>query len=311
MGVSMPSTLAGFRALVEAQDLTTAAGQATYAALLQLAPAFADLQAAMNGAKSAADIASERQDLQRQLLELQGNTSAIRALDLANMDQSNRALQQQIWALQDAKAAAEAADQLREAWASVGDSIMDEVKRIRGITDGTGAGSFATLQGEFNALTIAARGGDQDAAGKLVSLSQSLLNAASLSATSKQELDRVKAQTAASLEQTHAIIAALSGTAAAASSSTGTGYRRPWRTAPSWRRPAPPSCNRSGNSHLPRWYAASASRALSIPACSSASASFCFWMSRSFQLASPLPQSRLRFSMSCARPQTLPCAAVR
>ncbi|RZM31287.1 MAG: hypothetical protein EOP67_33790, partial [Sphingomonas sp.] len=90
LGLAMPGTLAAFRQLVEAQDLTTAAGQSTYATLLKLAPAFADLQASMEGAKSAADIASERQDLQRQLLELQGDTAAIRALDLAKLDSSNR-----------------------------------------------------------------------------------------------------------------------------------------------------------------------------------------------------------------------------
>jgi len=211
LGLAMPSTLAGFRSLVEAQDLTTAAGQSTYATLLQLAPAFADLQTAMNGAKSAADILSEQQDLQRQLLELQGDTAAIRALDLAKIDPSNRALQEQVWALQDAKDAANAAEQLRQAWTSVGDSIMDEVNRIRGLTDGSSAGSFALLQGQFNAATTAARAGDQDAAGKLVGLSQSLLTVAGNTATSRQELERVKAQVAASLEGTYALIGAITG----------------------------------------------------------------------------------------------------
>jgi murein DD-endopeptidase MepM/ murein hydrolase activator NlpD len=211
LGMAMPGSLAAFRSLVEAQDLTTAAGQATYSTLLQLAPAFADLQSAMTGAKSAADILSEQQDLQRQLLELQGDTAAIRALDLAKIDPSNRALQEQIWALQDAKEAAAAAEQLRNAWKSVGVSIMDEVNRIRGITDGTGTGSFALLMGQFNAATAAARAGDQDAAGKLVGLSQALLTVAGDTATSKQELDRVKAQIAASLEGTNALIAAITG----------------------------------------------------------------------------------------------------
>jgi copper chaperone CopZ len=220
LGLSMPNSLEAFRALVEAQDLTTAAGQSTYATLLQLAPAFADLQAVMNGAKSAADILSEREDLQRQLLEAQGDTAAIRALDLAKLDASNRALQQQVWALQDAKEAAEAAEQLKDAWTSVGNSIMDEVERIRGISDGSSSNSFATLLGQFNAATAAARGGDQDAAGKLTSLSQSLLTAAGHSATSKQELDRVKAQTAASLEATYAAITAMTGKGAASTSDT-------------------------------------------------------------------------------------------
>jgi len=206
LGLSVPSTLAAFRALVEAQDLTTAAGQATYATLIQLAPAFSDMQTSLLGMKSAADIASERADLQRQLYELQGNSAAIRALDLADLDTSNRALQEQIWAIQDAQEAAEAAQQLADAWGSVGDSILDEINRIRGVTDGTGSDSFAVLMGQFNAATAAARGGDQEAAGTLTSLSQSLLTAASNAATSKQELDRVKAQTAASLEATYAVI---------------------------------------------------------------------------------------------------------
>ena len=214
LGLTMPSTLAGFRALVEAQSLTTAAGQATYATLLQLAPAFADLQAAMNGAKSAADIIAERQDLQRKLLELNGDTAAIRALDLANLDASNRALQQQIWSLQDAQEAAKAADALRDAWKSVGDTIMDEVKRIRGLTGVSENGGFASLMGQFNAASTAARGGDQNAAKSLPGISQALLKAAADAATSRQELDRVQAQTAASLEATFAAIQNFAGASA-------------------------------------------------------------------------------------------------
>ncbi|SEQ60709.1 hypothetical protein [Sphingobium sp. YR768] len=211
LGLAMPDTLAGFRALVEAQDLTTAAGQSTYATLLQLAPAFADLQSALNGAKSAADILSERSDLERQLLELQGDTDAIRALDLAKLDASNRALQEQIWAVQDAQEAADAAAQLKDAWTSVGDSILDEVNRIRGITDGSATGSFATLLGQFNAATTAAKAGDQDAASSLPGLSQALLTAAEMNATSRQELDRVKAQTAAALQSVYDVITAANG----------------------------------------------------------------------------------------------------
>jgi hypothetical protein len=214
LGLTMPASLDGFRALVEAQNLTTDSGRATYAMLLQLAPAFADLQSSMAGAKSAADILSERQDLQRKLLELQGDTAAIRALDLAKLDVSNRALQQQIWALQDAQEAAKAADELRKAWTDVGTSIMDEVKRIRGLTDPTGDGSFASLMGQFNAATSAARGGDQDAAKQLPALSQALLKAAADAATSRQELERVQAQTAASLEATFAAISAFSSSSA-------------------------------------------------------------------------------------------------
>ena len=209
LGMALPETLAGFRQLVDAQNLTTSAGQATYATLLQLAPAFADLKSAMDGARSAADILAERQDLERKMLELNGNTAAIRALDLAKLDVSNRMLQQQVWAIQDAQAAASAAKQLSVAWSSVGDSINAEITRIRGLTDGAGGTSFAMAMSEFNSATSAARGGDQDAAKLLPGLSQALLKLAGDNATSRQELDRVQAQTAASLETTSAVIAAI------------------------------------------------------------------------------------------------------
>jgi hypothetical protein len=213
LGLSMPSTLAAFRQLVEAQDLTTQAGMETYATLLKLAPAFADLQSALTGAKSAADILSERQDLERKILELQGNTAALRELDLAKLDASNRALQQQIYAIEDAKAAAQAAADLAAAWTSVGDSIRDEIDRIRGLAGANADGGFASLMGQFNAATSAARAGDQDAARSLPGLSQALLKAAADTATSRQELDRIQAQTAASLDATYSVITALaSGT---------------------------------------------------------------------------------------------------
>jgi hypothetical protein len=216
LNLTMPSTLSGFRSLVEAQNLNTDAGRETYAVLLQLAPAFATLQTAMDGAKSAADIASEKLDLQQQLLELNGDTAALRALQLAKLDQSNRALQEQIYAIQDAQEAAKAAQELRDAWKSVGDSIMDEVNRIRGLSD-TGSAGFAALMGQFNAATTSARGGDIDAAKLLPQLSQALITAAQDAATSRQELDRVRAQIAASLESTSGLVSALtSGSTTAA-----------------------------------------------------------------------------------------------
>lgn len=217
LGVKMPDTLASFRALVEAQDLNTAAGRSVYATLIELATAFAELKSEMEGAKSAADILAERQGLERQLLELAGNTAAIRELDLAKLDASNRALQQQVWAVQDAQAAAKAAEELRSAWSSVGDSITEEVKRIRGLNGSDAGGSYASLLGQFNATTEIARAGDQNAAKSLPGLSQALLKAAADTATSRQELDRVQAQTAASLEATLASIEKVASTSGAAS----------------------------------------------------------------------------------------------
>lgn len=214
LGLGLPQSIAGFRALVEAQDLTTEAGRAAYVTLIQLAPAFAELIGAAQDAASAAAIADERLSLERQLLEVQGNTAALRALDLAQLDESNRALQQQIWALQDQQKAADeaaaAAEQLRSAWESITDSLLSEVARIRG-SMGTGTKTYAQVLSEFNAATLAARAGDQEAAKSLPGLSQSLLTVAADAAASVQELARIQGQTAASLEQTVAIINGVAG----------------------------------------------------------------------------------------------------
>jgi hypothetical protein len=68
--------------------------------------------------------------------------------------------------------------------------------------------------GQFNVAAAAAQGGDQSAASSLPGLSQALLQAAQLTATSRQELDRVKAQTAATLESVYATIMAANGSSA-------------------------------------------------------------------------------------------------
>jgi hypothetical protein len=218
LGLSMPGSIEGFRALVEAQDLTTEAGRAAYAALLQLAPAFADLIGAAQDAASAAAIADERLGLERRLMELRGDTAALRALELAALDASNRALQTQIWALEDeAKAASEAAaaaEKLRTAWTQITDSLIAEVKRIRGVMGG-GSVSYSDALAQFNAATAAARAGDQEAAQSLPRLSQALLTAAGNMATSAEGLARIQGQTAVSLEETLAIIAAVAGTGGA------------------------------------------------------------------------------------------------
>ncbi|WP_419827656.1 hypothetical protein [Sphingomonas sp.] len=181
-------------------------------------------QATADAAAKEQQVAEERAGLQQQLWEATGNTAAIRAAQLASLDPSNRALQEQIYALSDAKDAADAAKQLADAWTSIGDSIMDEVKRIRGLTDAGGGNTFASLQGQFNAAITAARAGDQDAAKGLPDLSKSLLDAAALAATSRQELARVEAQTAASLEGVYGMIAgATTASAAATAALTGSG----------------------------------------------------------------------------------------
>ena len=63
--------------------------------------------AAQERARIQEQVAQQRQNLQTQLWQLEGNTAALRGAELAALDPSNRALQQHIWALQDQAAAAE------------------------------------------------------------------------------------------------------------------------------------------------------------------------------------------------------------
>nr|WP_206046440.1 phage tail length tape measure family protein [Novosphingobium panipatense] len=172
-------------------------------------------------------------DVSVRIARAQGNEAAALAIErqqeLAGaMNDAVRAELQRLYAVEDAvsqqqqlteelRQQSAAAESLKEAWASVGETLMDEVERIRGITDGTATGSFAVLQGQFNAATVAARAGDQGAASKLVELSQALISVAGNTATSRQELERVKAQTAASLEATYGLIGVISGAVPATS----------------------------------------------------------------------------------------------
>jgi len=229
LGLALPGSIAGFRALVEAQDLSTASGQAAYAALILLTPAFADLVGAAQYAASAAAILDERLSLERRMLELQGDTAALRALDLAQIDASNKALQEQVWALEDQQKAAEdaanAAEQLRNAWAQITDGLIAEIKRIRGVMSDTPT-NYSSALAAFNNASMLARAGDQEAAKMLPGLSQALISVAANTARSAEDLARLQGLTAASIEQTLAIINQASGTEPAAATSAA--------AAPSW-----------------------------------------------------------------------------
>lgn len=98
---AIPRSAAEFRALVEQLD---AMGRTeAVAALMQVAPAFLqmiemaeELAAAVGGVDPA--ILEQRAQLERRLMEVQGDTAGLRALEIQQLDVSNRALQRQIWA---------------------------------------------------------------------------------------------------------------------------------------------------------------------------------------------------------------------
>lgn len=202
INASLPTTLEGYRKLVDAQDQSTEAGKRARAMLIELGPQFADFIKEQESAQAA--IASQRQSLQDQLDGLLGNTAALRERERAALDESNRALYDQIQALKDqqaiAQAAAEAEKQRQEAIKSASATVLDEVKRLRGMSLDKGSAAF--LQSQFAILTGQARSGDATALSKLPELSKAIESASNSTAKSAIEVERVKAYLAASLDAT-------------------------------------------------------------------------------------------------------------
>lgn len=152
LGLALPDAaatdaLTQYRALVDAQDLNTEAGRKAYAALVTLGGGYAQLvgstkalaeaagdtadaiEAAMNDVKKQTSI---RLGQERKLLELQEDTAALRALDIAGMDASNVALYDRIQALGLERDAAEEAASASLALASANKNLRDRIDVLNG-----------------------------------------------------------------------------------------------------------------------------------------------------------------------------------
>jgi hypothetical protein len=170
LNLALPETRQQFRDLVEAQDLSTEAGRKNYAALLSLSGAFATLtqgadELAQASRRTAEQIASERTGLETRLLQIVGNTQELRARELATIDESNRALQERIWLIEDQIEADQRAIQSAEAALSGAKTATDA--------------AFSVLQASVNAqkqavqASIDAAKEQIDAANGLISLLRS------------------------------------------------------------------------------------------------------------------------------------------
>jgi hypothetical protein len=170
-------------------------------------------------------VARERRLLEIELLDAQGFAvealAARRAMELETIDATLVGLKQQIWAAEAkaeadavaAKAAEEAAkiqekaaedatqamQKYAETLASVSQTVVDEINRLRGIN---ASSSSVLLKAQFATLTAQARTGNLDALGKLPELSRSIEEATLGSATSALEVARIRAWLSASLSET-------------------------------------------------------------------------------------------------------------
>ena len=227
LGLTMPDSIQGFRDLVEAQDRNTDAGRKAYATLVSLNPAFAQVTNAAKQAKEA--LAQERFGLETQLLQVQGDTLALRAREREAISESNRDLFDKIKALEDQKVAQEAADRAREEAQRAAEqaaeesrraaeeairaeqarvdairnstkTLIDEINRLRGVGD-TASGK-AALQAQFAILTAQARAGDTEAISKLPTISRALEDATRMTATSARDVAFIRAVLANNLSDT-------------------------------------------------------------------------------------------------------------
>jgi hypothetical protein len=181
-----------FRALVESQDLTTTSGQATYAALISVAGAFAQLTPTLAAAAAAVDTAlaslkNDAANLGVDLLTAQGDTAgaaaARRAIDTAGMSalavaqyDANNATRALIASLENLKVSAAAAlesttNSANKAMAALQRAVAAQAKiyqvqvdaaqlavsEIQGIFD-TLESSITTLRGQVDSTQQAAQG---------------------------------------------------------------------------------------------------------------------------------------------------------
>lgn len=122
LGMTVPQTREEMLGLVQANMALGEAGAGTTAKLLTLGD---DLLTIITAAEQeAARVAQERLGLEGQLLQLLGNTVELRRRELAGLDESNRALQENIWALEDQARAAELARDMAERSAADAVSIL-------------------------------------------------------------------------------------------------------------------------------------------------------------------------------------------
>lgn len=99
-----------------------------------------------------------------------------------------------------ASAAERSADRVRDAWRSIGDTLMDEVNRIRGVMNESAGQGVDYWQAQLAIAKAQAMAGDQEAAKSLSGISQNLLRAGEQSSTTQLDLQRLRASTANSLQ---------------------------------------------------------------------------------------------------------------
>ncbi|PHV24648.1 hypothetical protein CSQ93_28230 [Janthinobacterium sp. BJB426] len=201
LGVSGVTTIDQFKALVLAQDLNTAAGQAMYVELIALAEPFkkaADYAAEVAAAtgeyaavlKTASEIASERMDLQKQLNELTKSETELLAIQRSSVAAVNRALFDQVQAARAVVSAKDALGKAYEKESAAAQTALDKSKSwvatLNSLNASMALGSqsvltpeqkYAEARAQFEKTLAAANAGDATAQSGLSAAEQAFLTA--------------------------------------------------------------------------------------------------------------------------------------
>ena len=183
------------------KDEATAAQAAAQA---QATAAQAAAQAASEAAAKAKQIADERAGLERQILQLTGNTAALRQIELAGLDASNQALQLRIYALQDEAAAAakaaESQEQYRAALQEANTYLAGFARNIQtyiGNLNATPAGmqspgrQLLSARDQYNEQLSLARQGNRDAMGSITQFADQYINAGAATASTRADASMI------------------------------------------------------------------------------------------------------------------------
>ena len=246
---TVPATREAFRDLVEAQDLTTESGRATYAGLLGLGGAFAALVPAIQSASASVEdiekayqrltnvtftaeqAAEQRIGLEEKLLTLQGNTAELRRRELQAIDASNRGLQRLVWALDDVQTASASVldaekkladaqaqaqqqqyDTQYEAAKAIADAARaaaDEMKSLADTLRDFVLGETLTPSDLFADTLKKALGGDADAMRALPQAANAQMDTARQSALTQADYAIARAQTLNAINQAASVAAQL------------------------------------------------------------------------------------------------------
>lgn len=195
LGFAMPTSELALRAQIEAQDLSTDAGRKSYVQLMNLAVAYAQLNDVIT--QSQAAITQERKGLQDQLNELTMSAAQLLELQRNALDESNRALFDQVQAAKAFKDAQDKAKQdLQDAYDNESTAIQNTIDKLKSFSQTMKDFGNSLLIGDLSPLTpqqqyeaarqqfqetaAAARGGDSAAQGNLTNVANAFLNASKI-----------------------------------------------------------------------------------------------------------------------------------